>query len=79
MDDINEMDDEDEDVYISGLLKRYINRFVNFEYVFLVDWIVWYDLCGKRFQKKLLKIDVDGLLFEIYDDDNNDDEVEYII
>ena len=29
LDDINEMDDEDEDVYTSGLLKRYIDRNAN--------------------------------------------------
>ena len=37
MDDINEMDDEDEDAYTSGFLKRYINRPANLEHVSLAD------------------------------------------
>ena len=67
----------DDDVYTSGLLKRHTNRPANLEHVSLADWTAWYDSRGKRFQKKSFKIDVDGLPFETYDDDNNDDEAEH--
>lgn len=32
---------------------------------------------GRDFRKKSLKIDIDGLPFETYDDDNSDDEGEH--
>ena len=78
MDDINEMDDEDEDVYTSGLLKRYINRAANLEQVSQQTRLLGMIHVAKDFRKKSLNIDVDGLPFDTYDDDNNDDEGEHI-
>lgn len=61
---IKEVDDEDEDVYTSGLFKRYTSRPANLEDVTLADWAAWYDLSSKRFVKRSFSIHVDGLPLE---------------
>ena len=71
---IKEVDDEDEDVYTSGLFKRYTSRPANLEDVTLADWAAWYDLSSKRFVKRSFSIHVDGLPLETCDDDNNEDD-----
>lgn len=45
MNEIEKMEDDCEEIYIGGFLKRYIERFYIFENVILVDWVVWYDVC----------------------------------
>ena len=43
--DINELDDDSEDIYTGGLLKRYIKRPASLEDVSLADWAAWYMTC----------------------------------
>lgn len=59
------MEDDFDEIYVSGLLDRYIKCFVKLEYLILVDWVVWYDLLCKLYVKKLFEIDVDDLFLEI--------------
>lgn len=68
------MEDDCEDVYSIGFLQRYVNRIVSLEYLILVDWVVWYDLCGKLYVRKFFINDLDNFFFEIVNDDENDDE-----
>jgi len=41
LNDIKEMDDDCEEIYTSGLLKRYCKRPAKLENVTLVDWAAW--------------------------------------
>lgn len=75
------MDDDCEEIYIGGLLRRYSKRLVKFEDLIFVDWVVWYDFSGKFYVKLFNDLDIDGLLLESCieyyenDDDFNDDKV----
>lgn len=82
MDNINEMDDDSEEIYTSGLLKRYSMWPAKLENITLADWAAWYDCAGKPYVKQTDEVDVDGLPLENCIDDNynddNDTEVQKI-
>ena len=75
MSDIKNMDDDCDEVYASGLLKRYSNRPAKLENVTLADWAAWYDSCGKPYVKFSNEEDCDNFLVET-NVDHNDDDVE---
>lgn len=64
IDDIKEMDDNCEEIYTSGLLKRYSKRPAKLEHLTLADWAAWYDYSGKQYVKNTNKLDLDGLPLE---------------
>ena len=47
LDDIKDMEDDCEDIYTNGLIKRYTMRPSSLEKGTLADWAAWYDMCGK--------------------------------
>ena len=49
--DINALEDDSEEIYATGLLKRYTKRPTSLEHVSLADWAAWYDSCDKLYQK----------------------------
>jgi DNA replication protein DnaC len=76
--EINEMDDDSDEIYASGLIKRYTKRPSSLEHVTLADWAAWYDQCGKPYVKQSQQLDIDDLPLEteFNNDNNNDDENE---
>ena len=75
VDDIKEMDDDCEEIYTSGLLKRYCKRPAKLEHLTLADWAAWYDCSGQQYVKPTNELDADGLPLETFiDDDHNDDD-----
>jgi len=75
LNDIKEMDDDCEDIYTNGLLKRYSKRPARLEYLTLADWAAWYDKSGKAFVKSTNELDADGLPIETFIDHyQNDDD-----
>ncbi|XP_078352155.1 uncharacterized protein LOC144636825 [Oculina patagonica] len=77
MDDIQQLEDESEDIESGGLIKRYTKRPSCLENVTLADWAAWYDNRNSNLKnlQKSKNTDVDGLPLEIFDDDNNEDDV----
>ena len=61
MNDIKDMDDDCEENYTSGLIKRYCKRPAKLENLTLADWAAWYDCSGKPFAKTSDEVDVDDL------------------
>lgn len=75
MNDIKDMDDDCEEIYTSGLIKRYCKHPAKLENLTLADWAAWYDCSGKPYANPSDEVDVDDLLMENFIDDNqNDDE-----
>ena len=75
IDDIKDMEDDCEEIYTGGLIKRYCKRPPKLEDLTLADWAAWYDSCGKPYIKKSNQLDTDNLLLETsIDDDLNDDD-----
>ena len=73
--EIENMDDDCEEIYTSGLLKRYCKRPTKLENVTLADWVAWYDCRKKTYVKQTNEVDIDGLPVETFiDDDQNDDD-----
>ncbi|KAL9957973.1 hypothetical protein ACROYT_G034933 [Oculina patagonica] len=77
IDDIQQLEDESEDIESGGLIKRYTKRPSCLENVTLADWAAWYDnrQSSIKNSQKSNNTDVDGLPLEIFDDDNNEDDV----
>ena len=75
-DNIKKMDDDSEEIYTTGLLKRYCKRPQKLENLTLADWAAWYDNCSsKPYAKETHEIDIGGILLEKYiDDEQNDDD-----
>ena len=71
-----EMEDDSEDIYPTGLLKRYTKRSASLEHVSLADWAAWYDSCGKPYIKKTHELDIDNLPIETNLTYANDDDEE---
>ena len=76
------MDDDCEEIYTSGLLKRYCKRPAKVENVTLVDWAAWYDRTGKPYVKLSYEMDTDGFpskrfVDHFHNDDNEGDEKEF--
>ena len=73
LNDIKDMEDDCEEIYTGGLLKRYSKRPLRFEHVTLADWAAWYDSCGKPYAKQSNELDTDNLPVETYLTNNDDD------
>ena len=73
LDDIKDMEDDCEEIYTGGLLKRYSKRPIKFEHVTLADWAVRYDSCGKPYAKQSNELDTDNLPVETSLTNNDDD------
>jgi hypothetical protein len=78
--EINDLEDDSDEIYASGLIKRYTNRPVKFDNLSLADWAAWYDSSGKPYMKPSKQLDIDNYLLEtnlgdINDDDNKDNEI----
>ena len=79
--EIDAMEDDSDEVYASGLIKRYIKRPAKLENLSLADWAAWYDNTGKPYVKPSHKLDIDNYpletnLCDINEDDNEEDESE---
>lgn len=70
IDDVENMDDDSKEIYISGLLKRYCKRPAKLENLTLADWAAWYDRTEKPYVKQTNEVDVGGLPLETFIDDN---------
>ena len=75
--DINEMDDDCEDLYTGGLIKRYTKRPVSLEHLTLADWAAWCDCKTKSYVRPSTELDTDNLPLENTIDDVNDDDDEH--
>ena len=74
LEEINEMEDDSDEIYASGLVKRDTKRPSSLEHVSLADWAPWYDQCGKPYVKPNRQVDIDDLPLETdFNDDNDDD------
>ena len=51
--EINVMKNDSEEIYATGLLKRYTKRPASLEHASLADCAAWYDSCGKPYVKKI--------------------------
>ena len=67
------MEDDCEEIYTGGLLKRYSKRPLRFEHVTLADWAAWYDSCGKPYAKQSNELDTDNLPVKTSLTNNDDD------
>ena len=74
LNEIKEMDDDCEEIYTSGLLKRYTKRPVKLEDVTLADWVAWYDVSGKPYVKPSNDLDTGFPLESCIDHYQNDDD-----
>ena len=73
LNDIKDMEDDCEEIYTGGLLKRYSKRPIKFEHVTLAHWAARYDSCGKPYAKQSNELDTDNLPVETYLTNNDDD------
>ena len=73
LNDIKDMEDDCEEIYTGGLLKRYSKRPIRFEHVTLADWAAWYDSCGKPYAKQSNELDTDNLPVKTSLTNNDDD------
>ena len=74
LNDLKDMEDDCEEIYTGGLLKRYSKRPIKFEHVTLADWAAWYDSCGKPYAKQSNELDTDNLPVETSLTNNDDDK-----
>ena len=75
--EINDLEDDSDEVYASGLIKRYTKRPAKLENVSLADWAAWYDSTGKPYIKPSRELDIDNYQLETNlsdNDDNNEEE-----
>ena len=72
--DIQDMEDDSQEIYTSGLLKRYSKRPKKLDHLTLADWAAWYDYSGKPYIKQTKLLDADGLPLETFLDDNHNDD-----
>ncbi|CAB4032107.1 ATP-dependent DNA helicase PIF1, partial [Paramuricea clavata] len=73
MQEINDMEDDSDEVYASGLIMRYTKRPVKLENLSLADWAAWYDCCGKPHIKPSCELDIDNYPLETNIMEDNDD------
>ena len=72
--EINDLEDDSDEIYVSGLIKRYTKRPAKLEKVSLADWAAWYDSTGKPYIKPSRELDIDTSPLEINLSDNNEEE-----
>ena len=73
--EINDMEDDCDEIYASGFIKRYMKRPPKPENLSLADWTAWYDSCGKPYIRPFHEFDIDNYPLET-NADHNDDEYE---
>jgi hypothetical protein len=71
--EINDMEDDSDEVYASGLITRYTKRPAKLENLSLADWAAWYDSCGKPYVKPSREQDIDNYPLETNLDNDDDD------
>ena len=81
MKEISDLKDDTDEIYASGLIKRYTKRPVKFDNLSLADWAAWYDSSGTLYIKPSNELDIDNYLLEtnlgiINDDVNEKNESE---
>ncbi|CAB3987663.1 Hypothetical predicted protein [Paramuricea clavata] len=78
--EINDLEDDSrsDEIYASGLIKRYTKRPARLENVSLADWAAWYDSTGKPYIKPSRELDIDNYPLEtnLSDNDENNEEEE---
>ena len=72
--EINDLEDDSDEIYVSGLIKRYTKRPAKLENVSLADWAAWYDSTGKPYIKQSRELDIDNSPLETNLSDNNEEE-----
>jgi hypothetical protein len=75
--EINDLEDDSDEIYASGLIKRYTKRPAKLENLSLADWAAWYDSTGKPYIKPSRELDIDNYPLETNlsdNDDNNEEE-----
>lgn len=72
--EINDLEDDSDEIYASGLIKRYMKRPAKLENVSLADCTAWYDSCGKPYIKPSRDLDIDNYPLETNLGDNHDNE-----
>jgi hypothetical protein len=65
--EINNLEDDSDEIYASGLIKCYTKRPAKLEDVSLADWAAWYNSSGKPYLKSSHELDIDNY-------DNNEEE-----
>ena len=73
MPEINAMEDDSDEAYASGLIRRYTKRPANLENLSLADCAAWYDSL-RNYRKPSRQSDIDNYLLETNLDDNDDNE-----
>jgi hypothetical protein len=68
------LEDDSDEIYVSGLIKRYTKRPAKLENVSLADWAAWYDSTGKPYIKPSRELDIDTSPLETNLSDNNEEE-----
>jgi hypothetical protein len=68
------MEDDSDEVYVSGLTKRYINRPAKLANLSLADWAAWYGNTGKPYIRPSCELDIDNYPLETNLGDINDDD-----
>ena len=77
LEEIKNMEDDCEEIYTGGLIKRYTKRSHKLEHLTLADWAAWCDLGDSAFIKQANTLDTDDLLVETaFNDNQNDDDLE---
>ena len=74
--EINDLEDDSDEIYASGLIKRYTKRPAKLENLSLADWAAWYDSTGKPYIKPSRQLDIDSYPLETNLSDNDDNEEE---
>ncbi len=70
--EIDDLEDDSDEIYASGLIKRYTKRPVKFDNLSLADWAAWYDSSGNPYIKPSKGLDIDNYLLETNLGDIND-------
>ena len=74
--EINDLEDESDEIYASGLISRYTKRPANLENLSLADWAAWYESHNKSYIKPCHELDIDNYPLETNVDNNDDDNLE---
>ena len=75
LEEIKNMEDDCEEIYTGGLIKRYTKHSHKLEHLTLADWAAWYDLGDSAFVEKTNTLDTDDVLVETaFNDNQNDDD-----
>lgn len=76
LEEINNLEDDSDEIYSSGLVNRYTKRPLKFENLSLADWVAWYDSSSTSHTKPSKKQDIDNYLLETEIDESNDNNLD---